>query len=298
MQLRWLASASASCFHAAAAIARGRTLVDARLADALAMPTESLVEELAAAGLGVAAFFTQAVPLAADFQNNRELAARVLDKLRGRGEHEQLSGRLAGRISQLESAFHAAVPGAVDELELRGGPLREQWEARGPGLLAAIGRCTEPGLLAEAAEVVLVYPALGGDATAHLAHNKIVIEAVLTNPLAELPEIVRLGWLLSTLNLDLPKHGEAISPARLTWLAPLAMLPVALEAAADVELATGGPRSLAGAIAAWRLAADVDSVAETLARWWQTYQDSRPAWSVALAALDRMLAAPNSQTPT
>lgn len=292
MQIRFLASVSASCMHAAAAIARGRPLVDVRLAEALAAPAASLSAELKAAGLSVDAFFAQAAPLASAFENNRELAERALAKLRGRENHDLLCGRMAGWFAQLEAAFNAAVPGAIDELELRSGPLRDQWEARGPGLLAAIGRRTEPALLAEAAEVVLVYPATGGEATAHLPYNKIVIEAVLANPYAELPEVVRLGWLLSSLNLDLPRYFGEIPSARLTRLAPLAMLPVALEAAAEVELAAGGPASLAAAISAWRLADSTSkSLAETLQAWWQTYQDGRPAWSVALAALDRMLLA-------
>ena len=287
MNLNWLASASASAFHAAAAIAQGRTLIESPLAEALASPTASLIAELTAAGIGVEAFFGHAVPLAAAFENNRELAGRVLSKL-GRGDHELLAGRLAGWFSQLESAFRNAVPGVVDELELRSGPLREQWEARGPGLLAAIGRRTEPGLLAESAEVIFVFPALGGDAEAHLAYNKITIEAVLTNRQADLPEVARLGWLLATLNLDLPKYAEPIPRERLCRLAKIAMLPAALAGAADVELMPAGAGSLAAAIGAWRLVA-ADGLAETLEGWWQTYQEARPAWSVALAALDRLL---------
>ncbi|HUY89780.1 MAG TPA: hypothetical protein VMV10_13685 [Pirellulales bacterium] len=298
MQLRWLASASTSCFHATAAIARGGPLADARLADALASPAASLLGELTAAGLDAEAFFEQAVPLASAFENNCQLADRVLSKLQGPGNHELAAGRLAGWFTQLESAFNHAVPGVVDELELRSGPLREQWEARGPGLLAEIGRQTEPGLLTESAEIVLAYPAVGGAATAHLASNKVVIEAVLANPFGELPEIVRLGWLLSTLNLDLPKYSESIPPERLTRLAKLAMLPVALQSAAELELAPGGPTPLAVAIGAWGLADSqhVDSLAETLRAWRQTYQDNRPPWRVALAALDQMLTTPANQT--
>ncbi|HVW37881.1 MAG TPA: hypothetical protein VHB99_11275 [Pirellulales bacterium] len=297
MQIRFSASASASSFHAAAEIARGMSLLDARLAEALAAPVASLTAELAASGIDAEAFFAQALPLAADFENNRELAERVLNKLRGRENHELPAARLAGWFSQLESAFLGCVPRVVDELELRSGPLREQWEAKGPGLLAAIGRLTEPALLAESSEVVLVYPALGGAAAAHLPYNKVLIEALLTNPHGELPEVVRLGWLLSSLNLDLPKYSETIPPKRLTRLAPLAMLPVSIEAATEVELTPGGSALLARAIAAWRLAdSNADPLATTLQEWWQTYQDRRPAWSVALSALDRMLVGPDDQS--
>ena len=251
--------------------------------------------ELSASGISFATFFGQVVPLAADFENNRELARRVLARLPGRSEaqNEQAAGRFAGWFNELESAFSAAMPGVVDELALRGGPLREQWEARGPGLLAAIGRLTEPGVLAEGGEVVLVYPVQGGGGAAHLAYNKVSFEAVLANPIVELPETVRLGWLLSTLNLDLPKYSEALPRQQLASLAPLAMLPAALAAAQDVELVHGAAPSLGQVMAVWRLAQDddIDALAGTLEPWWKTYQEQRPPWAVALAALEQMLPA-------
>ncbi len=296
MDLRWRASLSASCFHAARAIALGQPLVDNRLAQALSPSVASLSAELSASGISFATFFEQVVPLAADFENNRELARRVLARFSGRSEvqNEQAAGRLAGWFNELESAFSAAVSGVVDELTLRGRPLREQWEARGPGLLAAIGRLTEPGVLAEGGEVVLVYPVQGGGGAAHLAYNKVSFEAVLANPIVELPETVRLGWLLSTLNLDLPKYSEALPRQRLDSLAPLAMLPAALAAAQDVELVHGVAPSLAHAMTVWRVVQDDDdikSLADMLDRWWKTYQERRPPWAVALAALEQMLPA-------
>ncbi len=234
------------------------------------------------------------MPLAADFESNRELAERILAKLpSGSGElNQQAAGRLAGWFTELEAAFTSAVPRVVDDLALRSGPLRDQWEARGPGLLAAIARKTEPGVLPPSAEIVLVHPALGGAGAAYLSYNKAILEAVLTNPLNDLPETVRLGWLLSTLNLDLPKYSETLRRERLPLLARLAMLPAALAAAEDVEL-IGNPPSLTRALTAWRLASAgaAQSLAETLSQWWTTYQDSRPPWDVALAALDQLLSA-------
>lgn len=292
MDLRWRASLSASCFYATKEIVRGASLADARLHEALSQPAASLAAELAACEISPAAFFEQAVPLAADFENNRELSERILAKLPGRSQVQNAvaAGRLAGWFSELEGAFASVSPGVVNELDLRSGPLREQWEARGPGLLAAIGRKTEPGLLAEGAEVVLVHPACGGGGIAYLPYNKAALEAVLANPVRELPETVRLGWLLSMLNLDLPKYAESVPPGRLAALGRLAMLPAVLAAAADVELLAGEPPALARAMQAWRATSlDVQPLAETLNQWWTTYQETRPPWNVALAALAKML---------
>ena len=292
--LRWRVSLSSSCFHAAAALSRQEPFADERLRAALQEPAAALLAELRGGGIEIREFFDQAVPLAADFESNRGLAERILAKLPSRsGElNQQAAGRLAGWFTELEAAFTAAVPRVVDELTLRSGPLRDQWEARGPGLLAAIARKTEPGVLPASAEVVLVHPALGGAGAACSLYNKVVLEAVLTNPLGDLPETVRLGWLLSTLNLDLPKYSETLRREKLPLLACLAMLPAALAAAEDVELIGERP-SLARALTAWRLASDgaADSLAERLKQWWATYQESRPPWGVALAALDQLLLA-------
>src|SRR5690606_23019649 len=97
---------------------------------------------------------------------------------------------------------------ALEELELRSAPLREQWEARGGGLLATLARLTTAGLVPEMADVILVHPVLGGGGAAHWQYNSVQFEAVLANPLAELPEVLRLGWLLAQLNFDLPLYED------------------------------------------------------------------------------------------
>jgi hypothetical protein len=112
---------------------------------------------------------------------------------------------------------------------------------------------------------------------------------VLANPHAELPEIVRLGWLIAQLQLDLPAYSETIHAERLPHLARLAMLPATLQAAETVELVRWSPDLVQQAISRWQLLvpADVDAP-QLLLDWWETYQQSRPAFAVALHALDEM----------
>jgi len=182
-----------------------------------------------------------------------------------------------------------AVPNVSEELALRERPLREQWEARGNGLLGEIARLTDEGLIPERCEVLLVLPAVGGYGEAHLAYNSLRIEAVLANPIAELPETVRLGWLIAQLQLDVPKYSENIETQRLPDIARLAMLPPALVAGEAMELTKFKPELIASAVEAWRLnRADAD-IPAVLGQWWQTYIESRPPFSVALAALDQLL---------
>ena len=163
----------------------------------------------------------------------------------------------------------------------------------GPGFLHSVYRLTSDELAVPSANVLLLQPVLGGGGAAHLLYNSVRIEAVLANAVPELPEIVRLGWLLSQLNLEVPSLSERVAAGRLPQTAELAMLPVALKAGEEVELCRFDRAGVARALAAWHVAvpANCDMVA-TLFDWWETYLETRPGWPVALAALDRMIHAP------
>ena len=116
------------------------------------------------------------------------------------------------------------------------------------------------------------------------------MEAVPVGPVAELPEVLRLAWLVAQLNLDLPIFSEATHADSLPYIAEFAMLLATLRAAEDLGLARFDPDLFARAIDAWNLAAPADAALdEILIGWWETYTASRPRWDVALAAVDRML---------
>lgn len=284
--LQWRVSGSASALHAAVAVVRGETLADASLAGVLVDPAVALQVEIQTAQLPEEKFLRNLLGIAANMESDRDLARLALVKTIGRGvKAEQAEPRITSTITAVEAAFHRHLPKLAEELPLRIGPLREQWEARGPGFLQHVAYQTEEALLVEQAEVVVLHPALGGGGEAWLAGNQARIEGVLANPFPQLPEVVRLGWLVSQLNLDLPLLSENVHADRLPRVVPLAMLPAALAAGNSVELCQDSPDLLAEALSVWRLRAD----ATVLTQWWETYRDSRPPFAVALAALDKML---------
>jgi len=289
VELRWIASSAASCFHLAAALADGVEPAQPELFAAFCEPAAALVQAIVALGVEPVQFFDRLVPLAVNFDGNRMLAEVVLNKV-GRDRHATaLAGQLAGLLGDLKRVQATVQPKLLDELELRAGPLREQWEGRGPGLLAGIGRLTEPGILVEQADVLVVYPVAGGGGAAHLAHNAVSIEAVLANPWPQLPEVARLAWLIAQLNLDLPRFTETLRDPR--RVAALAMIPPTLAAADDVELVHDDPSTLSLALQAWRPGGrDESAAADCLERWWKTWSAGRTDWPVALAALELMLA--------
>jgi len=290
-QLRWIPHFTVSCLHAAEAAAYGREIVDARLAEAIERPAAALQAEITASELPSARFWRQLIPLATTFPASRDVVKLALVRSIGGGERvTMLRDKLAGLIDDVKAAVQEAFPQMMEELELRVGPLRSQWEARGPGMLRIIGELTEERLLVPGADVILVHPALGGGGDAHLPNNTVRIEAVLANQNPELPEVVRLAWMISQLHLDVPLYGENVHIDRLPHVARFAMLLPALQAAEEVELVQLGPDLVQRAISAWNLEVppDVDA-ADLVIRWWATYRDSRPPFNIALEALDQML---------
>jgi len=294
MELRWKASFSASCLHAAACLGEGLPIANQRIAAVLQPAVDQLFDELQAGSLSGAAALPLLIDLAADYENNRQLAEVAVRKQSGTSSSATVL-RLAGAIADLEAAWLREQPQLVDELAVRGRPLREQWEARGPGLLRAITRLTVENFVAPVAEVVLVSPLVGGHGRAHLRSNRVTFEAVLTHPHPALPETLRLGWLLAQLNLDVPMFHEPVAQRRLPRLAGLATLPLVLAAAETVELAVCDEAMLTQAISCWHLAGALpDNAASQLLDWWQAYAESDTRWPVALAALDQMLQSPKS----
>jgi hypothetical protein len=205
---------------------------------------------------------------------------------------------LAAKIAEWERLFRELYPKLAEQLPLRSKPLQELWEGYGGGLLAHVGRLTERELLVDRADVVVVHPVLGGFGVAHLHDNRVRWEAVLTNVIPELPEIVRLAWTLSQLHLDLPMHSEAIAQSRLDAVAAIAMVPPVLAAGQIVELNRIDEATVALAIDQWQIPIPRSmetswELSQTILSWWETYLQTRPPWRVAMMALDRMLLSEN-----
>lgn len=286
MELRWKVSDSASCFHAAAMLAVGRSLVDTKLASALQAPVAGFIAECGHLGCDGAQLLDLLAMLGVDVDSNHQLATLALTKLQGIRPSESSVAGLARQITALEHAYLHIRPEIAEELALRSQPLRAQWEARGPGLLTQLANLTEPPLIAAGATVAIVQPVLGGFGAALIPSNLVRFEGVIADPLPQLPETVRLGWLLAQLNLDLPMFHDHLPRDRVFELGRMAFLPAILTAAEKVELVHDVERLLPATLAAWELS---EQLAPALLAWWDTYCISKPAWAVALAALDAML---------
>lgn len=291
MELRWKSSLSATCMHAAICRRQGIAAADAQFAAMLEQPARELEAAIEANGWPVDDTLHELAGFSADIDNDVNLAVHAAKRLfSGAAAEGPGVARVAGAVTGLESKLRLELPRLNEELRVRQRPIREQWEARGPGLLHAAAQCTEAEFVPAVAEVVLVAPYAGGHGLAHLRSNRVLLEAVLANPLAALPETVRLAWLLCQLNGDLPRYAELLPPGRLRSTVQLATIPVMLAAAEAVELARCTEDDIALAIDAWRVPVDAHSgVADQLSRWWSAQVEQPSRWPIALAALAPML---------
>lgn len=292
LELRWQENTWTSCLHAAQILAGNPPSgVSEELVSAIAPAAKNLVSELQTAQIPPKLFWRHALPLSAQLDGKVELAKAVLRKTHGlEASESSFVTSIGGALTDLANAYALAVPKAAEELILRRRPLREAWEARGPGLLYFLQRVLPEEFLPETADVILVLPISGGRGTAHLAYNSVRLEGMLYDPNPQLPEVARLGWLFSQLNLDLPKYSEEIDPDRIGLIARLATLPGILYAAEEVELVRPGTVTLADALKLWQVThIGHEALAEIVQQWWQTQETRQAPWQVALLALDRMV---------
>lgn len=218
-------------------------------------------------------------------------AARVLKNCSRSAETDARAIEFAVRECKLQ--FQRAFPKYMEEIRLRQEPLKQMWEAQGPGLLFQAGKLTDPSLIAENAEVILVQPIRGGSGYAHLRTNRVHVEAVLTNTNPVLPETMRLAWLLSRLDFERPIFSELVNSFQLRVLSALAMLPPILVAAQEIGISEYSTDVVSTALDEWGIESDSvkrEAIVQILAVWWETFAASRPDWRTALTGLQRMLA--------
>jgi hypothetical protein len=285
-ELTWRTSETVNALYAAWSCCTRPQQVDPEVTDALAEPLERLRAALDEERVPAAAFWQHVFPAAAlASEEPGRLAELTLIKCIGQLETPRRVPRFsrALRALRLSATPHLASP-ALDFLETA-------WQRHGSALLSTIGQLTESELVPETATAIGVTPLLGGGGLAVLSGNVAIVEAVAEDPWPELPEAVRLAWLIAQLQIDLPRYSEHIPGARRGRVAELALLPVAVEAARRCRMTEASFEGLlAQAAQSWPAASPLDDATRaSLASWWPVYQSRRPEFALALAALDRSL---------
>src|SRR5262249_12557757 len=208
MELHWRTNEGVSLFHAVDQVRRGYALGATNLAQALAEPTAKLVASVKEERLVPELFWRHLVPLAAEFDNPRQLAEVLLVKLQGRTEARVRIPRFTRNFTALRAAYDQAAP-SLEESAAQIEALKQIWAQQGAGLLAGLKTWTDDAILVAEAIVYVVPPVTPGGGWMHLPYNSVRIEPVPDRE-GEVSEVLRLAWLLAPLNLDMPAYSEAI----------------------------------------------------------------------------------------
>ncbi|MAD79651.1 MAG: hypothetical protein QGG71_11520 [Pirellulaceae bacterium] len=294
MNLSWRVHETATVLHVAAAIARDLPLSDPRIAHALETLVKALQDEINQIRIpnedAWNALCAHACHLA-DAPQLVRAALPITDQSEARRQQE----RMIQLITKLGEETRRVLPGLGDELRHRSRPLREQWDARGPGLLHSLRSTTDHRLYLAHASVFVVHPILGGNGAVDPVRAALRIEALLTNTVPGLPEVVRLGWLLGQLACHQMLNAPIGQPAcQRNCAVELAMVPATLAAAETVELAVCNAQTVRQAITAWQHgpsdedASVADDKAHQLWKWWQSLKASTP-WDCAVVELSERL---------
>ncbi|HEV7280986.1 MAG TPA: hypothetical protein VGN57_12345 [Pirellulaceae bacterium] len=291
MKLAWKTPTLASAAYAGRALRRGERTDAADVSTSLVREATDFQAALRQTNLPTAKFWDELVAWSALAETRRAAVERTIRRSAQLPFAPfDLTLEFDGRFGRIERELATLRPRLGEELPLRVRPIREAWETVGPGLLRSVENLTEPGLLVGEATVVVVHPFTGGGGSSHLATDSVAWEGMLAHPHPELPETLRLAWMLSQLGLDVPRYEQELEEEDVERIAALAMLPATLAAGEELELVRCDEATVARALELWGLLdSHRERAAEALLAWWDAYQERRPPWETALVALEQIM---------
>ncbi len=300
-RLRWTTGERLTPIHAARCFSIGVRSVDESIARLISPSMSVLNDRLAGAELDLNAFWSRLVKVAA--AGETDLAACTA-ALTAAGcsplSVDTTASAIHSQLAEVRRLHQERYPKLADQLALRGRPLRDQWDGFGAGLLKRISKLTHPSFLPKQVTATMLAPYRGGDGGFDASAARLWIEAMLTNPVADIPEVLRLVWLVAQVGMisalttgSEDSHGDPwVAPRHVSRVAALATMALTLEAGAYLEMipatAETLPLMFAKAAQTWRIPLD-GATQDVLENWWRQFRDLQTTPPVTLKALDRML---------
>lgn len=293
--MSWNTANRATCWHAADRALAGAPFVDAKLAAELRPHVDRLAAAIQAAGCEATTFFAHLLPHAVSSASTRDILGTSLAT--------ECLQEIESALTGVEGAVAEALPRLEKELPLRAQPIQMQWEARGPGFIRGVERLLGAPSGAAGADslkidVALVYPICGGFGATYTtgrasraAQRVVYWEALLTDIEPRLPELLRLGWLVTQQLLAAQlADSDAATAGDPSKAISLAAAAVALSAGEDVELARDDRATLELALKTWRPPqADGPRAAAIVSEWWSAARREAKPTATLLADLTRRL---------
>ncbi len=292
VKIRWQADPQLSGLQAAYIVATGAACADHKTEVALLQPITEINSRLVSASLDIGKFWQQ---LLAEyvFDSSQSKACEIALTIAGCSELqlEQTARVVENRLSECRIAFQKRFPKLEQQLDLRGRPIRDQWETFGPGLLSQIAKMIwieSPPADWWPARVdgLLVQPMRGGDGGFDGEASKFWIEALLTDADPAVPEVLRVAWLLTQLAVQTHTRERSSEIAEsLPW--EIASVPLVLRAGRELEIIKTDTLPIATAMQLWNLGSDRE--VKIVQQWWRERQSSSAAMPVDLKRLQGML---------
>lgn len=301
IDIQWRVCANASCFQATQALLRGEQLENAKFEEELSSQLPLLTMALEIVGARQETLFEHLIPLAPELSNNRTLAEVALRKTLGTQLPGDRIGLFASAFSALQSSTLRAMPNLIDEASQAGIQFRSTWERYAPRLLPELARLTDAGLVSDTAMVTFVGGIGGRRGRVFIQSNAVHwqpeparaalvdVESMAHDTPENLPDLLQFAWLLSQLNLDLPRFAEPLDYSTSWQVGQLGLVAIVLATAESAQMLTFDEATLRQYLTAWHGEDVAESTTGTLWDWYHVYKNARPTWNVAVQALVRML---------
>ena len=292
VSIRWTTDAQLSSIQAARVVATGSVCADRKTEQALATPITEINNRLLSASLDIGQFWQSLMNESVfDFGEQRACEIALMHSGCSELQLEQIANVIVNRLGESRMAFQGRFPKLVEQLDLRGRPIREHWDTVGPGLLGSIAKqiwANSPPADWWPTKVngVLVQPMRGGDGGIDVESCKFWIEALLTNVDPQVPEVLRVAWLVTQLAIEIhTQERSSENSGSIPWA--IGTVPLVLTAAKDLEILRGDELPIESAMQLWGLGDH--NVAKIVSQWWQQQQKSPTPMPVGLKQLDQML---------
>ncbi|QDT09249.1 hypothetical protein [Planctomycetes bacterium K23_9] len=292
VSIRWQTDSPLSAIHAAHAVATGAVCNDRKTEQALAGPISDINNRLLSASLDISMFWQRLLSETL-YQSPPEQACLIALTASGCSELqvEQIARVIVNRLGESRMAFQGRFPKLSDQLQLRGRPMRDQWETYGTGLLAAIAKLIwidspPTDWWPRRVDALLVQPMRGGAGGYDAETSRIWIEAVLTDVDPAVPEVLRLAYLITQLAIDthtLERTTDGITS--LPW--SIATISITLAAAADLGLINSSQNATETAMRLWGVGQI--GAAKVVDEWWRNQVAHPVAMPMALKQLGKQL---------
>lgn len=288
-KVSWKHSAAGSVLYAAAAVAQNLPLNDPRLNRLLVPAVDDINTQLGASDLDWRDFWQAMVKGGFQSRDDLELCENALQAAGCSSlTVDTMAKAISGAITDLRLLFGERFPKLAEQLPLRSGPLRTAWEAYGPGLLRQIAKLTHDELLPQRVTVWFVQPVAAGGGDADAKSKTVWMEAMLTNVDTQVPEVLRLAWLIARVGLGHENANRFVDPGRLPAVASTALVPIVLAAGRELDLLPTEAWPVPQATQLW-LRNTAAKRSDIIQSWWRQLSSGETPFPVAIKALDRML---------